>query len=378
MRRLVLPVLLGCLAAACSGEAPDSGAQPPPAQQAEVVRTPRPTAEAAEAPANDLVAGLDLPSTFSGTLPCADCPGIRYRLNLWPDGVFHLTREWLERGAAESELGRWRRDPARDAIVLQGERRTPLQFEVIGPRILRQLDVRGEPIESDLPYELTSDGSLQFLELSAKLRGLFTYMADAPGFEECLTGRFYPVAMEEDYIELERAYLAADKPRAAAPLLAVFDGRITRRPPMEGDGDIAAVVVERFAGLFPDQTCERAMNEPSLTNTYWRVVTLREQAVPAIDNRREPHMVLHGQDNRYAATVGCNRLIGSYDVEGERITFHSGATTTMACPPPLDERERLLGDVLAAARSWRIDGQHLLLFDAGGGRTATFEAVYLR
>ena len=39
--------------------------------------------------------GLQLPATFRGDLPCADCQAIRYHLDLWPDQVFHLRREWL-------------------------------------------------------------------------------------------------------------------------------------------------------------------------------------------------------------------------------------------------------------------------------------------
>jgi putative lipoprotein len=31
-----------------------------------------------------------LPSGFSGELPCADCPGIRYTLNLFPEKAFYL------------------------------------------------------------------------------------------------------------------------------------------------------------------------------------------------------------------------------------------------------------------------------------------------
>ncbi len=334
-------------------------------------------ADTASEPA-ERVAGLELPATFRGTLPCADCPGIRYRLNLWPDGVFHLQREWLERDLTKSDIGRWRRDPARNAVLLSDGRETPLQFSIEGPRTLRQLDMSGRVIESELPYELSSDGTLERLDLELPLRGMFTYLADAPGFEECLTGRFYPVAMEGAYIELERAYLAADKPAPGAPLLAALEGAITQRPAMEGDRQIPTVVVERFIGLFPSQTCERAMSDASLTNTYWRIVALEDEPVPVVDNRREPHLILRGTESRYAATVGCNQLIGGYEIAGDRLTFSGGATTLMACPPPLDAREEGLKRVLGATRSWRIDGQVLELFDDDGDSIATFEAVYLR
>jgi heat shock protein HslJ len=321
--------------------------------------------------------GLELPATFSGTLPCADCPGIRHELNLWPDGVFHLRREWLGRGGSESDLGRWRLDPSRKAILLYGGREMPLQFEVKGPRTLRQLDIRGRHIESDLPYELTSDGTLSHLDLDLSMHGMFRYLADAARFEVCYTGRSYPVAMEGDYLALERAYVAADKPAPGAPLMASFEGQITERPAMEGDQLIPTVVVQRFVGLFPSQTCERAMSEASLPNTYWRIVALAGEPIPAVQNRREPHLILRLPDNRYRATVGCNQLTGSYAVNGERISFRQGASTRMACPPPLDVREERLRRVLGEAQGWNIAGQTLELLDREGANIATFEAVYL-
>lgn len=35
---------------------------------------------------------LQLPASFTGTLPCQSCNGSRAQLDLWPDGVFHLSR----------------------------------------------------------------------------------------------------------------------------------------------------------------------------------------------------------------------------------------------------------------------------------------------
>lgn len=368
MTRLVIIGLLALGAAACA-----IGPSGPGAGTPEITQD--------SAPADDrgvaFAAGLELPATFAGTLPCADCPGVRHRLNLWPDGVFHLQRTWLARGGSASDIGRWRKDPARDAILLHRARGMPLQFSVEGPRTLRRLDAQGGFIESELPYELTSDGSLTPLELDLSLRGMFTYLADAPRLEECLTGRSYPVAMEGDYIALERAYLATEKPAPGAPILAAFDGRLTERPAMEGSRNIPTVVVERHVGLFPDQSCERAMSEASLPNTYWRLVRLGSVPVPAVEGRREPHIVLRLQDDRYAATVGCNQLVGTWEVQGDGISFRPTASTRMACPPPLAEREKALADKLTDARRWEINGQVLELFDETGESIAVLEAVYL-
>jgi copper homeostasis protein (lipoprotein) len=200
---------------------------------------------------------LKLPASFKGTLPCADCEGIRYHLDLWPDGVFHLRQTYLGTPMVADDRGRWHTDPSSSVILLYGGRERPIHFEVKDPHTIRLLDQQGQPIQSSLPYDLTSDGTLTQTDLSLELHGMFRHMADAAQFEDCLTGRSYPVAMEGDYIQLERAYLQATKPESGAPLMASFKGDITRRPAMEGSALTPTVVVRRFIGLWPGQRCER-------------------------------------------------------------------------------------------------------------------------
>ena len=86
------------------------------------------------------------------------------------------------------------------------------------------------------------------------MQGLFSYMANAALFEDCVSAHRYPVAMEAGYIELERAYLE-QRTEPGAPLLVTFEGRIEPRPPMEGDGVIDTIVVERFEAAFPGEDC---------------------------------------------------------------------------------------------------------------------------
>jgi copper homeostasis protein (lipoprotein) len=225
--------------------APSAGAGPLPADEGPI----RP-------PATVDSAGLKLPATLKGTLPCADCEGIRYHLDLWLDGVFHLRQTYLGKSRFVDDRGRWDTDPSRTVISLHGSRERLRQFEVKGPHTIRLLDQQGRPIESSLPYELTGDGTLTPTDVSLELQGMFRYMADAARFEDCLSGRSYPVAMKGDYIQLERAYLKAAKPESGAPLMASFEGDITGRPAMEGNALTQTVVVRRFIGVWPDQSCE--------------------------------------------------------------------------------------------------------------------------
>jgi copper homeostasis protein (lipoprotein) len=320
--------------------------------------------------------GLRLPAHFTGDLPCADCPGIRHLLNLWPDQVFHLRRTYLERDLTLDTIGRWHADAGRAAIVLDDGSDERLEFEVRGDGRLRLLAQDGTPIESDLPYDLAGAEGIAPFDPRLGLRGMVTYFADSVRFTECLTGRSYPVAAEGDVVALQEAVLAG-RPAPDTAVLATIEGQIAPRPRMEGIGNETSVVVERFISVSPGETCERAMSEAPLTDTYWRILSLGQTGVSAGDGRREPYLALRSSDGRYSATVGCNMLIGGFEQDGESLRFGLGASTMMACPPPLDGWERALADVLAVTARWRIIGQTLEFLDIDGAPVALFQAVYL-
>jgi heat shock protein HslJ len=330
---------------------------------------------------------LQLPASFVGALPCPDCADTRAHLDLWPDGTYHLGRASTDKAGRDDDLGRWRRDPGRPVLLLYGAREMPMQLGVVGPRTLRALDLDGQPAGEGARYDLSSDGRLQPTDLSRGLHGMFRYLADAASFEECMTGRTYPVAMEGDYLALERAYTALDKAEPGAPVMASFDGELTRRPPMEGKGTVPTVVVRRFVGLWPSQTCERAMSHASLSNQYWKILSLKGEVVAPVEGAGEMHVILRGEGGGYTASAGCERLNGRYRVDGPRITFDPPAdlgpadsppAEAASCPAALQERQRLLLKVLAAASRWSIEGQGLELFSASGQPLAVLEAVYLR
>jgi heat shock protein HslJ len=101
-----------------------------------------------------------------------------------------------------------------------------------------------------------SDGARGPTGDSSALSGELTYMADAARFTDCASGRGYPVAMEADFARLERAYLDAVK-EPGAPLYVTFQGRITDRPRMDGEGTEPTVVVDRFVSVSPQARCEK-------------------------------------------------------------------------------------------------------------------------
>ena len=321
--------------------------------------------------------GLRLPAPCRGDLPCADCEGVRHHVDLWPDQVFHLRREWLGKGLIRADVGRWRVDPARRALVLQGGAEMPLQFQILGDGRLRQLDLQGNPIVSELPYELDSDGRLEAADVSLLMGGEMTDLADSARFDECLTGRSYAIAPGPEAARLEQAYLETVS-EPGARLYVSLEGTLTQRAGTHGDDLVPTVTVERFINTWPLQACERARADASLVNTYWRMVRMWDEVVAATANRREPHLVLRQTDegSSYAATIGCNQLVGSAETTAEQITFRGAATTLMACPSPLAELERRLGELLQGTWQWQIRGSTLELKGPAGGSVALFEAVY--
>lgn len=334
--------------------------------------------------------GLRLPASFKGTLPCGNCAGVAHHLDLWPDQTYHMRRVYIgmddwrdgDRGSDRDywrdELGHWYADPARDEIVLFGASEMPLRWQVIGPHRLRQMDIEGNPIESDLNHALTSDGSLRPTDLERTfLLGRMSLEANATRFAECVTGRTYLIAQDGEYDALERAYLAGtDAPRE--PLIVHVEGDLVMHPAMDGP-ESGRLVVDRFIATRPGVTCERQRAKAHLVNTYWRIDRLRGEEVAGLVDRREPHLVLlNDPAPRYRATVGCNRLSGDYVRQRDRLTFGPAAGTRMACAAPLDGMENTLAQTLGAVRAYRTTGDSLTLLDKEGEIVALLTAVYFR
>lgn len=75
------------------------------------------------------------------------------------------------------------------------------------------------------------------------------------------------------------------------------------------------------------------------------------------DGDGQPHLALE-EDGTLSGTDGCNRLSGSWEQDGEVITFGEVATTMMACP----DVDTWLMDLDTA----RVDGDTLFVSDASG------------
>ena len=120
----------------------------------------------------------------------------------------------------------------------------------------------------------------------------------------------------------------------------------------------------------------QASDEP-LENTYWKLTSLGKAPVTAVANQREAHFILQPADRRVTGSGGCNRIMGSYERDGAKLTFGRMASTMMACQETM-ETERNFLTALSQVRTARVTRNQLELLDATGGVVAQFEAVHLK
>jgi heat shock protein HslJ len=137
------------------------------------------------------------------------------------------------------------------------------------------------------------------------------------------------------------------------------------------------VFVVACAPVAQQATPDGAGKDAPLENTYWKLTQLGNAAVRPAPNQQEAHFILHPGDRRVSGSGGCNRLTGTYELEGDRLTFGRMAGTLMACVAGMVNEQRFLG-VLQETRRAKITQQQLELLDESGRVVARFEAVHLK
>ena len=173
-----------------------------------LTRTKAPLPAPPPPPAPPLPANLltNLPATFTGTLPCADCQGIKYHLNLFGDDSYFLRRTYVGKpGGPIDDVGSWALSSDRRMIVLMG-RGEPEWFAVPPRAHFASWTCSDARSDSKAPLDLRRASMLQPLDVRLPLRGTYLNMADAATFLECSTGQRFPVAMEGANRELESSY----------------------------------------------------------------------------------------------------------------------------------------------------------------------------
>ncbi|QSA97047.1 META domain-containing protein [Methylococcus sp. EFPC2] len=322
---------------------------------------------------------LELPASYEGELAGANS-AILWHLDLLPEGRYQSRSTYLD--APESkpvdDIGRWLREPKTGRLELRGERTNPGYFRLEqGGAVLRKLDKSGKPIAAARNDRLRRLPQPAPIEPRLALTGLFKSLADSPSITLCADDRQLPVAMEADYRALEAAYRQESPPPGQA-LLVELDGLIAKRPSAEeSQPPRPTLVVERYAKIWPRESCGNALAETPLRGTYWKLVRLNGEPVRVAERQQEPHLIFAADQPRLSGNSGCNRVTGGFESSGDKLKFGQLAGTMMACIQGM-ELERPFLQALEKVARYRIKGSHLELLDAEGSPLARFEAAALR
>ncbi len=109
-----------------------------------------------------------------------------------------------------------------------------------------------------------------------------------------------------------------------------------------------------------------------LTGTQWTLTELNGKG-PENDTP-QAYIKLDDKTGRIEGSGACNRLMGSYEVNGHALHFKQVATTMMACPGDVTNQEHGLLAALGETESYHIHNSTLTLLGRDAKVLARFEA----
>ena len=107
----------------------------------------------------------------------------------------------------------------------------------------------------------------------------------------------------------------------------------------------------------------------SLEGVSWVLVAGID--VEGIDEASVPSAIFDG--GAVSGRGVCNSYASSYTVDGSALELEPVAWTGMTCSPPGDAVEDAFFEALERVRSWVVENNQLVLFDAGSDELLRFE-----
>ncbi|HET9220378.1 MAG TPA: YbaY family lipoprotein [Terriglobia bacterium] len=305
----------------------------------------------------------------------------RERMVLPSTAIFEAVLEDVSRAdAAAEEIGRVRLEksgmpPFRFSIPYDRSRIKPDRSYSVRARIL--VDGRLMFITTQAYPVLTRGAgtsiTMTMQRSTTAMEGMFRYMADAATFTDCQTGQRWPVAMTAGYKDLESAYTSTRR-EPGEEMKVNFQGQLEMRPKAEGQGQTLHVVVDKYLDIWPGETCGAPAPAPPLQDTRWKLTRLSGKPVILAERQQEAFLIFRAADNGVAGSTGCNKLTGTYRLNGNALSLSGIAVTRMACVQGMDIEGGLF-TALGKVAGWKIAGQNLELLDSGNGVVARFQAT---
>jgi heat shock protein HslJ len=120
----------------------------------------------------------------------------------------------------------------------------------------------------------------------------------------------------------------------------------------------------------PGESNQTAPKEASdmtdLIGVTWQLDAYIEEGTEQSAVAEAPATLMLQEDGRFQGHTGCNIFSGSYELDGESLSFQPGPMTQKACAEPIARQERALLTGLKQVASFSLEGDQLRLLDAEG------------
>jgi heat shock protein HslJ len=116
-----------------------------------------------------------------------------------------------------------------------------------------------------------------------------------------------------------------------------------------------------------------AQGPTPLRGTEWLLTRLGDKPVTVAESSTPPSIILQGDATRFSGSGGCNRIMGTFELDGESITFGPAASTEMHCDRGMETEAAFLS-IFTKVKTWSVVGGSLDLRDGANQSVAHFES----
>ncbi len=336
--------------------------------------------------AQDNTALQGLYGLYKGTLPCADCPGINYRISLKPDSTFEESSFYMERSDSVMTGSGTFYIQDHSILRLNGSKFTTGIFNVQSSS-LQMLDRNGNEITGELAaYYLLKKVTRSKKNITGEEAGIRTVSIDRKKFSQGIT--FYATGNEPSWsldirkndnisfttlegLTLEVPYAKGVK--AADAIVTLYHSQTTSGDlkmqtqqmtcidNMSGVPAHYKVTVDiKYAGDSEYRHFEGCGNEVPDFNLEGRWYLHLPPSNGQDDSSQQhlPYIEINLDSFSYAGFTGCNRMTGKIiSLERGAIRFETSAITMMACPDMHQESTFL--QALQSTTQYKLNGDVL-------------------
>lgn len=325
---------------------------------------------------NQAVIQQQVPGTYEGTLPCADCEGIQFQLVLRDDEHYQSSSIYLGKNETPFiDSGTW--SIADDSVVVLGDQHTDSQqsFVVETNGTLRMLDQKRNMITGPLAdlYVLRRaqpEDTLPAINTYRNKRrsGIdFMAMGNEPGWtlDVDFDSLMYFKSINGDSISFPVPDAEEDGKKQtfeAETEDGSFKISITEEPCSDDmSGEDFTHIVSVVTDKQEFQGCGRYITHNEMAyEGQWTLTGINGDDFSATGNQETPMLNMQSKDHTVNGTTGCNRLSGKFEVAGDSISFNKLITTKRACE---GKTEQHFLKALEKVNTYKVENEQLILMD---------------